>query len=65
LTAPHCSGSANNALTKVCSATAAAKIGHRAVSVLSRRSATSTGRPVAAASMQAPSFSLNCRSSNN
>ena len=65
LTAPHCSGSANSAATRVCSATAAAKIGHRADSVPRCRSGTSTGFPVVAASMQAPSFRVNCRSSSS
>ena len=62
---PHWRGSANIAATSVCSATAAAKTGPRAWSATSDRSATSTGAPVAAASMHAPSFRLNWRSSSN
>ena len=64
-TVAHCSGNANRARTSVCSATAAAKIGQRCASLLWCRSAMSTGVPVVAACMQAPSFRVNCSSSNS
>ena len=62
---PTAAGNANSARTSVCSASAAAKIGQRARRCCRCRSGTSTGVPVVAASMHAPSFRVNCSSSSS